>query len=101
VWVYVAAAEAAYVDEVRRVRFIYLEPGVDVVWEPERDDVMELRRRLVLTVREIDACEVFEAVPGAQCNWCQFALRCVERTQVSLDELVPVEGLPFDLEGLA
>jgi RecB family exonuclease len=99
VWVYVAAAEAAYVDEVRRVRFIYLEPGVDIVWEPEREDVKELRRQLVLTVREIDECEVFEAVPGAQCNWCQFALRCVERTQVSLDELVPVEGLPFDLDG--
>jgi putative RecB family exonuclease len=100
VWIYVAAAEAAYVDEVHRVRFIYLEPGIDVAWEPEREDVKELRRRLVLTVREIEQAQVFEAAPGPPCRWCQFALRCEERTQVALDDLVPIEGLPFDLDGL-
>ncbi len=96
VWVYVAAAEAAYVDIVRRVRLIYLATGADIVWEPEREDVKELRRRLILTVGEIEQASTFPATPGAQCGWCAVRLRCRERTQVALDELVPVEGPPFD-----
>jgi RecB family exonuclease len=100
-WVYVAAAEAAYIDEVRRVRLIYLPTGADVVWEPEREDVRELRKRLILTVREIEQAVEFTARPGPACNWCAIRLRCRERTEVSLDELVPVEGLPFDLEDRA
>lgn len=98
VWVYVAAAEAAYVDEVRRVRLIYLPAGADVVWEPEREDVKELRKRLILAAREIEQATAFPARPGAACNWCAIRLRCRERTQVSLEELVPVEGPPFDLD---
>jgi putative RecB family exonuclease len=98
-WVYVAAAEAAYVEEVRRLRLIYLPLGMDVAWEPEREDVRALRKRLILTVREIEAATAYPATPGPQCNWCPFRLRCRERTQVSLDELVPVEGPPFDVEG--
>ncbi len=97
VWVYVAAAEAAYEDHVRRVRLIYLPDGADVAWEPEREDVTALRKRLILTVREIETAAAFPAQPGPACNWCLFRLRCHERTQVSLDELVPVEGLPFDI----
>jgi hypothetical protein len=50
-------------------------------------------------VREIEAATAYPATPGPQCNWCPFRLRCRERTQVSLDELVPVEGPPFDVEG--
>ena len=96
VWVYVAAAEAAYVDVVQRVRLIYLASGADVAWEPERDDVNELRKRLILTVREIEQATTFPATPGAHCNWCALRLRCRERTQVALDELIPVEGQPFD-----
>lgn len=95
-WVYVAAAEAAYVDEVRRIRLIYLPAAADVAWEPEREDVRELRKRLILTVREIEQATSFPARPGPACNWCAIRLRCHERTAVSLDELVPVEGLPWD-----
>lgn len=98
VWVYVAAAEAAYVDEVRRVRLIYMPAAADVVWEPEREDVKQLRKRLILTVREIENATAFPAQPGPACNWCAIRLRCRERTQVSLEELVPVEGPPFDVE---
>jgi RecB family exonuclease len=98
VWVYVAAAEAAYVDEVRRVRLIYLPLGVEAVWEPERDDVRVLRERLILTVREIEHASTFPARVGPHCSWCPFRLRCRERTQVSLDELVAVEGPPFDID---
>jgi RecB family exonuclease len=94
--VYVAAAEAAYVDEVRRVRLIYLPAGAEVAWEPEREDVRQLRKRLILAVREIQQATVFPAQPGPACNWCAIRLRCRERTQVSLDQLVPVEGAPFD-----
>jgi RecB family exonuclease len=97
IWVYVAAAEAAYDEIVRRVRLIYLPAGVDVSWEPERDDVLELRKRLIRKVNEIEGATAFEATPGEHCRWCAFQLRCEERTRVTLDELVPVEGLPFDL----
>jgi RecB family exonuclease len=96
-WVYVAAAEAAYIDQVRRVRLIYLPAAADVAWEPEREDALELRKRLILTVREIEQATDFPARPGPACNWCAIRLRCRERTQVSLDELVPVEGPPFDV----
>lgn len=97
VWVYVAAAEAAYEDVVARVRLIYLPAAADVVWEPEREDVRELRKRLTLTVREIEQATSFPATPGAHCNWCTLRLRCRERTEVAFEELVPVEGPPFDL----
>lgn len=85
-WVYVAAAEAAYDEIVRRVRLIYLPAGVDVSWEPERDDVKELRKRLIRTVGEIEKETAFAATPGEHCRWCQFALRCEERTRVALEE---------------
>lgn len=98
VWVYVAAAEGAYVDEVRRVRLIYLPAAADVAWEPEREDVLELRKRLILAVREVEQATDFPARPGPACNWCAIRLRCRERTEVSLDDLVPVEGLPFDVD---
>lgn len=97
-WVYVAAAEAAYEDVVQRVRFIYLPLGLEVTWEPEREDVRELRKRLILTVKEIGEAQALPAAPGAHCNWCPFALRCEERTQVRLEDLVPVAGLPFDVD---
>lgn len=96
VWVYVAAAEAVYQDEVRRVRLIYLATGAEVAWEPEREDVTALRKRLILTVREIEAATAFPAQPGSACDWCALRLRCRERTQVALEDLVPVEGPPFD-----
>jgi putative RecB family exonuclease len=97
VWVYAAAAEAVYEEEVRRVRLIYLPDGVDVAWEPEREDVKALRKRLISTVNEIEAsASGCRATPGPHCNWCAFQLRCHERTQVSLDDIVPVEGPPFD-----
>jgi RecB family exonuclease len=97
-WVYVAAAEAAYDEIVRRVRLIYLPAGVDLSWEPERDDVLELRKRLIRKVGEIEQEKAFPATPGEHCRWCAFALRCEERTRVTLEELVPVEGLPFDVD---
>jgi CRISPR/Cas system-associated exonuclease Cas4 (RecB family) len=94
--VYVAAAEAAYEEIVRRVRLVYLPAGLEVVWEPEREDVKELRRRLITTVAEIEGAAEFPATVGPQCNWCAFRLRCRERTQVMVEELVAVEGPPFD-----
>jgi putative RecB family exonuclease len=95
-WVYVAAAEAAYEDVVHRVRLIYLSVSADIVWDVEREDALELRKRLIRTVNEIEKTTEFPARPGPACNWCAIALRCRERTKVPLEELVPVEGLPFD-----
>lgn len=95
--VYVAAAAAAYGEPVRRIRLIYLALGVDVAWEIEDEDAEWLRERLDRATSAIAAATTFPASPGPHCRWCPFALRCVERTRVRLEELVPVEGLPFDL----
>lgn len=95
VQVYVLGAEAVCQREVERVRFIYLALGIEVVWEPEREDIEVLRSRLATTLRAIEAEKDFAAAPGAHCRWCSFAAICPERTAVSIDDLRPVEGLPF------
>lgn len=99
--VYVAAAESAYDENVKRVRLIYLPLAREVAWDLEPEDAHDLRSKLEKWAAHIlDAADAdtFPATPGPQCNWCPFALRCHERTQVRLEDLVPVEGLPFDDE---
>jgi RecB family exonuclease len=95
VQLYVAGAELEYKLPVERVRFIYLSLGDEICWEPEREDVAALKERLVTTVRELQADTVFEARPGDRCRFCPARLHCSERQRVSLDDLQPVEGLPF------
>ena len=96
VQVYVAGAEAEFQLPVERVRFIYLALDEEVSWELEREDVDELKRRLVETVKRIQSDEVFEAVPGDHCRFCPARLRCPDRQRVSLASLTPpLEGLPF------
>ncbi len=97
VGVYVSLAEASYGRPVSSVRYLYLRHGVDVVWEPEREDVEALKKRVAERIGEIRRAtsEGFVATPGGRCRFCPFALRCPERTQVSVDDLQVVEGLPF------
>lgn len=93
--VYVAAAEALFKRPVSKVRVIYLR-GDDVVWIPgERGDVDELRERLLRICSQITETTDYEANPGAHCDWCRYALICEDRQRVSLNELVPPEGMPF------
>jgi RecB family exonuclease len=93
--VYLVAAEAISGLEVERIRYLYLDAGEEITWAPERDDVEAIQSRLGELTREIATTETFPAVPGAQCRWCDFALRCPESQRVDAHELVPVEGLPF------
>jgi putative RecB family exonuclease len=93
--VYVLAAARAYERPVRAVRFIYLATGTQTSWYPEADDLREIEERLVRLTDEIRATQRFVARPGASCRFCAFALRCPERQQTTLDDLQPVDGLPF------
>jgi putative RecB family exonuclease len=95
VQVYVLAAEEKFNLLVERVRFIFLALQQEVAWEPEREDIEELRERLVRTLADLRADEIFEARPGDHCRFCPAALRCTDRQRVTLDELVPVDALPF------
>lgn len=95
VWCYLMLAEAAYQRPVEQIRFIYLRHGLETCWEIERDDAQALKERLAAQIKTIREETQFPAAPGPHCRFCPFALRCPERTQVSLEELVPVEGLPF------
>lgn len=95
VQIYLLGAEELYKLPVERVRFIYLALQQEVVWEPEREDVAALRQKLLATLVELRADQLFEARPGDQCRFCPAALRCSDRQRVELDELVPVEALPF------
>lgn len=95
VQVYVIGAEGEWKLPVERVRFIYLALGEEVSWEPERDDVDALKKRLVGTIKQLRADQTFEARPGDHCRFCPVALHCPDRQRVTLDDLVPVEELPF------
>lgn len=95
VQVYVLGAERACQRPVERVRFVYVALGTEVVWEPEREDVVMLGERLVRTIKAIREEETFSALPGPHCRWCAFNAICPERSATTLDELVAVDGLPF------
>lgn len=95
VQVYVCAAEAEWRLPVEVVRFVYLAAGVAVEWTPEREDVDHLRQRLRDTLAAIRAESGWEARPGDWCRFCSARLHCPDRQHVSVEDLVPVEGLPF------
>lgn len=88
VMVYVAGAEAVFGLPVSRVRFLYLASGEEAIWEPEREDIQEMRERLNGLLAQA-ACETDWAPwPGPHCRWCPVALRCDAREQVQLEDLV-------------
>jgi putative RecB family exonuclease len=94
VQVYVLGVEATLQREVERVRLVYLAHGVDVVWEPEREDIETLKERLVASIAAIRAEQLFEPRPGSQCGFCPFL--CDARGRVELEQLVvDPEEVPF------
>jgi RecB family exonuclease len=95
VQVYVCAAESEWRLPVELLRFVYLSHGTTVEWAPEREDVTDLRRRLEETVAAIAEETLWEARPGDWCRFCAARLHCADRQRVRLEDLVPVEGLPF------
>ena len=94
VQVYTIGAEATLRREVERVRFIYLAHGVEIAWEPERDDIEMLGQRLHRTLTEMRADELFEPIPGQHCGFCPFL--CDARGRVELEQLVvDPDEVPF------
>lgn len=95
VQVYVVAAERLFKKPVSKVRYVYLK-GDDVDWVPGgRDEVEELKQRLLDKCDEIASATEYTAAPGRQCDWCRYALLCEERQRVELAQLVVPEGIPF------
>lgn len=93
--IYLLLAEQAYQQPVERVRYLYLRSGQAVDWYPERDDVEEYSRRLLELSSEVVERQEWPASPGTHCRWCVGQLQCPDRQRVSLEDLVPVEDLPF------
>jgi RecB family exonuclease len=92
--IYALAGEATFGLPVRRVRYLYLASGEQIVWWPERDDLAALADKLVDLTDEIRSSD-FPATPGDHCRWCPAALRCQERGRVELVELTAGAALPF------
>jgi RecB family exonuclease len=95
VQVYVTLAESAYCRPVERIRFLYLAHGCEVGWSPEREDIEAVKAELAAVVSEIRVADDFPAWPGEHCRFCPAVLFCPERQRVAVEELVPVEDLPF------
>lgn len=95
VQVYVLGAEATCRLPVERVRFVYVALGSEVIWEPEREGVTNLAERLTKTIEMIREDDTFAATPGHHCRFCPFSAVCPERSATTLDDIQPVEELPF------
>jgi RecB family exonuclease len=93
--VYVAAAEALFKRPVSKVRVVYLR-GEEVAWIPgDREDIDDLRERLLHICTRITQTTDYEANPGAHCDWCRYALLCEDRQRVTIEDLVVPEGMAF------
>jgi RecB family exonuclease len=92
--VYAIGAQARFNEAVDRIRFLYLDPGREVVWEPEAEDIEAAGQRLLALVAEIRRDEEFVPRPGPACGFCPY-LDCSARGRIELASVVPVEGLPF------
>jgi len=73
--VYAVAAENTWQKPVRRVRFIFLEAGVDRIWEPD-EDLIDLRELLADEVDTIETTTDFETRKTPLCNWCDYQAMC-------------------------
>ena len=73
--VYAVAAEHTWKKPVKRVRFIFLEAGVERVWEPE-EDLEDLRELLADEVDMIESTTEFETRTSRLCDWCDYQAMC-------------------------
>jgi RecB family exonuclease len=92
---YLLAGEAEYRREVRRVRYLYLAPGSEARWEPEREDVEAVRAGLMATTDAMLADRKFEARPGPHCQLCPFAHVCPDDGRVELTDLDVPDDIAF------
>jgi putative RecB family exonuclease len=93
--VYLTASEARAAREVTRVRIVYLAHGVEVRWEPEREDAEAAEERLIAVTDRIRADREFEATPGSHCSWCPFRLLCPDSSRVGVEDLEVPDDIEF------
>lgn len=95
VQVYATATEAAARRTVSRLRVIYLAHGIEVRWEPEREDLDTAEERLTELTDAILADREFNATPGPHCDWCPFRMVCEDSGRVSASELTIPDDIMF------
>lgn len=93
--VYLLATEDEYAREVARVRYVYLDAGAEVTWEPEREDVELAREQLLAVTWQMYTDREFEARPGPQCGRCPFAHVCPDAGRVELGDLEVADDVVF------
>lgn len=91
---YLLATEDEYAREVERVRYLYV-VGHEACWEPEREDVDDVREGLVELTSQMYEDREFKATPGEHCNRCPFAHVCDEAGRVEPTELEVDDELCF------
>ena len=93
--VYLLASEDEYSREVSRVRFLYLTPGAEARWQPEREDIDAVREHLVALTWTMYRDRTFEARPGEHCSRCVYAHVCPDAGRVELADLEVDDELGF------
>jgi RecB family exonuclease len=94
--IYFLGTEATLRRPVRRVRIAYLAHGIETRWEPERDDIDQLRDHLTDLTSRMRADATFEAEPGAHCMHCPYAEVCPDAGDVHRETLDVIEvAVPF------
>lgn len=79
----------------RRVRYLYLAPGSEARWEPEREDVEAVRAGLMATTDAMLADRELEARPGPHCQLCPFAHVCPDAGRLELTDLDVPDDIAF------
>lgn len=69
------------------MRIIYLARGIEVRWEPEREDAETAEERLTELTNSILADTAFDASPGNHSSWRPYQLGRPDRARVERQEL--------------
>lgn len=95
---YALLVASAFSEPVARIRYLYLDAGIEARWEPEDEDLDAAAERLLTHAEQIaDSRHTgeWEARPGEHCRWCPVALACAERDRVDPTKLKTTTTLPF------
>lgn len=92
---YLLASEDQFDREVRSVRYLYLEHGIESRWEPEREDVEAAREKLLEVTWRMYTDMELEPWPGEHCGRCPYAHVCPDAGRVELADLEVPDDLLF------
>jgi RecB family exonuclease len=88
--IYLLGAESTLRRPVRRVRLSYLAHGIESRWEPEREDVDELREHPTDLTTQMIRDRSFRPHPGVHCVTCPYAASCPDAGRTALSDLQAV-----------